>query len=235
MSQQSIELLGVGLYTVSDAARLLSRTSKNATAQNIRRWIDGHKYRYRGELRRAAPLWRPQLPKIEDQIGLGFRDLMELRFVASFRAAGLSLQGIRLSLERACDIVGHDHPFATERFRTDGKEMFLELADITDEPTLIDLRRSQYAIHRMIAPSFKDIDFERGLAARWWPLGQRKGIVLDPTRSFGKPIEGISGVPADTLNAAFVTLGSVREVTRWYEVDPSAVRAAREFATSYAI
>lgn len=234
MRDQPTELLGVGLYTISDATRLLRRTSRKASAQNIRRWLDGHTYRYRGQRCRAEPLWRPQLPKIDGQFGVGFRDLMELRFVASFREAGLSLQAIRLSLERASDIVGHDHPFASERFKTDGKDMFLELAEETSEPTLIDLRRNQYAIHRMLAPSFKDIDFEYGVAARWWPLGQRRSIVLDPARSFGKPIDDASGVPANTLSAALETLGSVREVSRWYEVEPSAVRAARNFAESYA-
>lgn len=234
MSYQSVELLGVGIYTISDATRLLRPTSRKASNQNVRRWVDGHRYRYRGRLRHSTPLWRLELPKIHGHIGLGFRDLMELRFVASFREAGLSLQAIRLALDRATEIVGHDHPFATERFRTDGKGMFLELATDFEDPTLIDLRLNQYAIHRMIAPSFKDIDFEQGLAVRWWPLSQRKGIVLDPARSFGKPIDDTSGVPVDTLDAALKTLGSVREVTNWYEVDPSAVRAARAFAEIYA-
>lgn len=159
---------------------------------------------------------------------------MELRFVASFREAGLSLQAIRLALQRAREIVGHDHPFATERFRTDGKNMFLELADEAGDPTLIDLRRNQYAIHRMLKPSFRDIEFEDGLAARWWPLGHRKRVVVDPTRSFGTPIDDGSGVPMDALSGALDALGSVREVAKWFEVDSRAVKAAREFVRSFA-
>lgn len=233
--QNEYEIFGVGLYTAGDAARLLGGTYGIASTQSIRRWLGGYKYRYRGNSRRAKPLWVPELPKIRGELGLGFRDLMELRFVASFREKGLSLQAIRLALKRACEIVGHDHPFATERFRTDGKDMFLELAHETDEPTLIDLRRNQYGIHRMIAPSFKDLEFERGIAARWWPLGQRKRVVLDPKRSFGKPIDDEFGVPVEALSAALVTLGSVRDVARWYEVHPRAVKSAKMFSESFSI
>ena len=231
---RSNKLLGVGIYAVTDAARLLRPTSSKASAHNIQRWLDGHEYRYRGELCRAKPLWKPQLPKMNGRIAIGFRDLMELRFVASFRDAGLSLQAIRLALKKARDIVGHAHPFATERFRTDGNDMFLELASESDEPTLLDLRRAQYAIHRMLEPSFKDIDFEAGIAARWWPLSERAGVVLDPTRCFGKPIDHGSGVPADTLGSAVEVLGSDEEVAHWFEVDVVAVRAARKFTESFA-
>ncbi len=229
------ELVGVGLYSIPDVVRLLSPKSSRASSQNIRRWVDGYNYRYRGSSGRRPPLWRPEVPKIDGLIGLGFRDLMELRFVTSFREAGLSLQAIRLALRRACEIIGHDHPFATERFRTDGENMFLELAVETEDPALIDLKRNQYAIHRMIEPSFKDIDFDQGVAARWWPLGQRAGVVLDPKRTFGMPIDSGSGVPTDTLYAALKTLGSEREVARWFEVEPRAVRAARKFGESFPV
>ena len=234
MREQPQTYIGVGIYTVSDAARFLRPSSTKASPQNIRRWLVGHTYRYRGERRRANPLWRPQLPKIDDTVGMGFRDLMELRFIVAFRDEMLSLQAIRFALARACEIVGHDHPFATERFQTDGKNIFLEIATETDEPTLINLLSNQYAIHRMLAPSFKDIDFKDGIAARWWPMGQRSGIVLDPNRSFGRPIDDASGIPADTLSTALATLGSVKEVVRWYEVDPGAVRAASRFTEIFA-
>ena len=48
---------------------------------------------------------------------------MELRFVASLREVGLSLQAIRLALKKARNVVGHALPFATERFCTDGNDM----------------------------------------------------------------------------------------------------------------
>ena len=250
--ERSTELIGVGIYGIVDAARLLRPTSTKASAHNIQRWLDGHEYRCRGEPCRAKPLWKPQHPRMDGRIAIGFRDLMELRFVASFREAGLSLQAIRLALKRARDVVGHAHPFATERFRTDGSAMFLELASESGEPSLLDLLQGQYAIHRMLEPSFKDIDFEAGLAARWWPLSEREGIVLDPTRCFGKPIDhgsGVpadtlgaavepidhgSGVPADTLGAAVDVFGSEEEVAHRFEVDVGAVRAAQTFTQSFA-
>lgn len=48
--------LGVGYYTVPEAARLLK-----AEPRNITRWLGGYSYKTAdGTLVRAAPLWSPQ-------------------------------------------------------------------------------------------------------------------------------------------------------------------------------
>ncbi|QTI79799.1 hypothetical protein IAI58_03080 [Roseomonas marmotae] len=71
--------LGVGFYTVPDAARLLK-----VPARNINRWLGGYRYGKGEKQKDLPPLWSPQLPQIENHIELGFQDLIELRFVAAF-------------------------------------------------------------------------------------------------------------------------------------------------------
>jgi hypothetical protein len=44
---------------------------------------------------KIPPLWTPELPAFEDHVELGFRDLIELRFVKAFVRAGLGLKAIR--------------------------------------------------------------------------------------------------------------------------------------------
>lgn len=216
--------LGVGLYTASEAARLLK-----LPRQKVRRWLGGYDYTHRGERLRAAPLWAPQLPKLDDHLGLGFLDLMQLRVVASFVMQGVSLQAMRLALVRAAEFLGHDHPLTAARFKTDGRRIFLEIADETGEEKLYDLARRQYGFHQVIAPSFKDVDFEADVMARWWPMGRRHHVVLDPQRSFGAPIGVRSGIPTATLAAVAEGEGSDRAVTRWFPVSEREVRDAIEF------
>jgi DNA-binding transcriptional MerR regulator len=199
-------LIGIGLYTVPEAARLTG-----ISVPRIRRWLAGYRHGRGADTHASAPLWHPEVPKFGSKVELSFRDLMELRFVHLFLEQGLSLQAIRRAIQKAVDVFGIERPLSTQRFRTDGRSIFLEVAGEIDEPRLFDLKRDQYLFHRMVAPSFKDIDFEKGIPVRWWPLAGRKAIVLDPKRSFGKPILARSGVPAAALADAYQVRHSFKQ------------------------
>ena len=82
----NVTLLGTGFYSIPEASRLL-----RIPTLNIRRWLDG----YRTTSGTMPPLWQSQLPRYGDHREIGFRDLMELRFVQAFLKAGLPLQTIR--------------------------------------------------------------------------------------------------------------------------------------------
>lgn len=216
--------LGIGLYTAAEAARLL----KLAPA-TVRRWIGGYHYNHRGVPRYADPLWAAQLPKLSGQVGLGFLDLMQLRVVSAFVAEGVSVQAMRRALQRAEEFLDQEHPFTTARFKTDGRRVFLEVADETGEQKLVDLIRYQYGFHQVIAPSFKNVDFEADAMVRWWPMGRRHSIVLDPQRSFGAPINARSGVSTATIADVARTEGSASAVTLWFPVSVREVNDAVEF------
>jgi uncharacterized protein (DUF433 family) len=217
-------LIGIGLYTVPEAARLT-----HVAVPRIRRWLGGYRYRNGGREHVSAPLWQPEVPKFGSRVELSFRDLMELRFVHLFLERGLSLHAIRRAIEKAVVMLGIERPLSTQCFRTDGRTIFLEVAREVDEPALLDLKRDQYLFHRMVAPSFKDIDFEGGLPIRWWPSSERKGIVLDPKRAFGKPILADYGIPAAALADAYKVRRSFKLVGLDFEVPEKAVRDAVVF------
>jgi hypothetical protein len=63
--------LGIGYYTVPEAARLLG-----IRRLSIRRWLGGYTFTENGKSRRMPPLWRPQLPEYDHHLELGFRDLI---------------------------------------------------------------------------------------------------------------------------------------------------------------
>jgi uncharacterized protein (DUF433 family) len=214
--------LGIGLYTAAEASQLL-----NLPVAKVRRWFGG----YKGAGREYDPLWTPQLPKLDGQLGLGFLDLMQLRVAAQIvLKTNISLQALRRALLhiRDLNIIEHGHPLATPRFRTDGRKIFLEIGHETGELQLYDVFGSQYAFHRIIAPSFKDVDLDLEII-RWWPLGHGRTVVLDPQRSFGAPIANESGIPTATLALAAEREGSPRAVTRWYRVTEREVRDAITF------
>lgn len=175
------------------------------------------------------PLWQSQLTMIDEHLEIGFRDLIELRFVKAFVDAGVGLLAIRNCLEYARECVQDDHPFSTRRFQTDGRTIFLEGIERSGEAKLLDLKRKQYVFRQIIERTFKDLDIENDAVARWRPLDGKKSIVIDPQRAFGQPIAAQYGVPTIALADAVAAEGSVERVARLYDVTPSVVRDAVRF------
>lgn len=216
--------IGTGFYTVPEAARLLK-----IPARNINRWLGGYALRSGGKAIDIAPLWTPQLPRAADHIELGFRDLIELRFVQAFITAGLGLTTIRHCLEYARACVNDERPFSTRRFLTDGRTILLDSVSEAGAAEMLDLKSRQYVFKQIIERTFKDLDIEDEAVARWRPLQGKDSIVIDPARAFGQPVAADYGVPTVVLAQAVMAEGAAERVAQIYEVPVSVVRDAVKF------
>lgn len=218
--------LGIGIYSVGEAALLT-----HVKMETIRRWLRGYTYTYDGTQQHSPSVWKGQLPVIDGKMALGFRDLMEVRFVNAFREHNVSWKTIRLAAIRAKELFDRDHPFSTKSFKTDGKSIFAEIIEETGEEHLLDLVKSQYAFKQILTPFlYRGLEFDNNdTVVKWWPLGKQRRIVLDPNRSFGRPIVDEFGIPTSTLADAFRVERSYRQVAKWYEISEKSVRNAVEF------
>lgn len=220
----NIPFVGVGIYTVPEAARLT-----RVSSTRIHGWIKG----YRGS---DKPLIHRQIPVIDGKANLGFLDLMEVKFVNAFVSQGVSWKTIRLAAQRARSQFNHEHPFSTHRFRTDGRTIFSETLEETGDSKLLDLVKNQFAMYRVIEKSLLEgVEFDgAGEAIRWRPMSDLDMVVVDPRRSFGRPILEATGVPTRVLYEAFTVEGDAKRVASWYEVTPEEVRQAVEFEVKLA-
>lgn len=216
--------LGIGFYTVPEAARLI-----RMPARTITRWLGGYAYTSGGKPGRMPPLWAPELPANDDRLELGFRDLIELRFIQAFVREDVDLRVIRGCLETARAAVADTRPFSTRRFKTDGRRIFLESLKANGESEVIDLKHGQYVIKSVIEQTFRDLDIEGDVVTRWRPFQGRSSIVIDPRRAFGQPIAAETGVPTVALADAVRAEGSAERVARLYEVPVAVVRDAVRF------
>ncbi|MER9031120.1 hypothetical protein [Mesorhizobium sp. M0674] len=180
---------------------------------------------------RIAPLWSSQWPIIDNHLEIGFRDLIELRFVKAFTGAGVGLLAVR-KIEYARECVNDERPFSTRRFQTDGRTIFLEGIERSGETKLLDLKRRQYVFRQVIERTFKDLNIEDDAVARWRPFNGKQSIVIDPHRSFGQPIASKYGVPTVALAQAVEAEGFVEKVARLFDVSATAVRDAMKFEES---
>ncbi|BBK30609.1 hypothetical protein EDC65_1953 [Stella humosa] len=214
-------LVGIGLYTPAEAARL-----SDVPASRLVRWLKGHRI----GARFYEPLWRPQVDLGDGSTHLGFRDLLQVKMADAFIGWGLPPQRVRLVIERAREWLGDEHPLATNRFKTDGRTIFMEVVEDSGDARLIDLARNQWTMRDIVAPFMKQVDFgDGGVPLRWWPAGRSGGVFLDPSHSFGQPIEADSHVPAAILAAASLAEGSVEAAARAWGVKVSSVRRAVAF------
>ena len=214
---------GIGIYTAPEAARMVGMG-----AQTLRRWVLGYDHKSKdAKLQHEPALWTPQYdPEASDGVLLGFRDLIEARIVNALRKKRIGLPTIRLCMERAKEMVGQERPFSTSDFKTDGKNIFLQITRDLDEPELIDLKHKQGVFRRVVEPSLADLDFGPDGAERWWLLHGRKTIVADPDRSFGQPIIADHGIATATIAQALKAEGSIDKVARLYEIKPRLVKDA---------
>jgi uncharacterized protein (DUF433 family) len=235
LSVAEIVPIGIGYYTVPEAARLLK-----ADPRKISRWLGGYAYKTKdGAVARAEPLWRTQLPRLGDGLELGFRDLIELRFVLAFIKHRVGLNVIRRCLENARGIIGEERPLSTHRFKTDGRSIFLESLREAEEagrangtPSITDLKTGQMIFKQVVEPTFRDLDVADGSVARWRPYKGKPSIVIDPTRSFGKPIAADFGVPTAALASAARSENSPQRAARLFEVPVAVVNDAIAFEQS---
>ena len=224
--------LGIGLYTIPAAARLV-----RASPATVKRWLYGYGYSKKGANRRyhSEPLWQPQYDA--DALGervIGFHDLLEIRIVREFVNRGVPLLVVRHCLDEARKMFGAEYPFTRQRFLTDGETVFHEVlkADASDgESGLLDLRKKQFAFRTIIKDSlYASIEYDGDIARRWFPDGKKNPVVIDPAVQFGHPVIERSGVPTEALYAAWLAEGKKRAaVAKLYEVDPRHVDAAVRF------
>jgi uncharacterized protein (DUF433 family) len=215
-------LVGTGIYTVPDAARL-----SKVSSRRIRYWLQ----RAESEDSKSdhPKLWIGQHRPIDDKIVLGFLDLQEVRFVDAFRNAGVSWRILRRAHEIAKSRYGTEHPFCTRQFATDGKQIIERIHNATDVE-FEEVVFGQRVFPNVVTPFLRDLKFSPDdQIAEWWPLGTERRVVLDPNRQFGQPIVFKSGVRTEVLYLAVKNGASEDEAAAWFEVERKDVQDAVEF------
>lgn len=209
-----------------EAARLVGTST-----QTIRRWLLGYRFPTRtGHTGQSPPVFSPALAQIEGYRAIGFLDLVELLFVKAFRDEGVTLPTIRKAAKEAAKRWNTTHPFCLRRFATDGRGIFATVVDDTGEEDLLELAKSQLAFKKVLQPYLKQLQYDKDyLVERWWPLGNKRPVCVDPRLCFGRPVVMPVPVPTEVLFEAVSAEQTLKEVAEWYGLPVRCVRAAVDF------
>lgn len=223
------ELLGRGIYSVPDAARLAG-----ISASRLRRWLRGYHFSHAGDEHRSRPVVHGELPIMDHALALSFLDLQEARCIDEFRKRGVGWVALREAHEKAERELDTRHPFSTGQFKTAGRRIMWDFATERGDPVLMDLAKNQLAFRQVLARYLRGLEFLRDVPVRWFPLLGSKRVVIDPKRAFGHPIVAKRGVPTSILSRAYKAEGSIEKVAHWYEVDVRSVRDAVRYENDLA-
>jgi hypothetical protein len=218
------DLVGVGLYTISDAARLAE-----VAPARVRGWVQGYA-QGSGKPRRPPVIGSHRLPDLEGKTAISFRELIEVRFVRHFLRAGVSWHVLRRAAQEARrELLGDDA--LRLRFSTDGVTVFADALARDGDRRARDLVANQYVLLLLLEQSIQsefDLDADNLIRA-WIPRRETPLVVVNPSRSFGHPIVE-PGIPTATLATALTAEhGDTARVAMLFETTEEAVRQSAAF------
>ena len=178
-------------YSYAEADRIAG-----ATRGTSKRWTRGYSYVAEEGKVSLPPVTRgvdhPEVP------GVSFFDLVEVAAITKLKDLGLSLPRIRQVVTICQELLELERPLISERFRSDGRDVFVQQGDALVELG-IGVRRGRQAWDELLGPFLQTVEYEGEYVRRWWPLGQTKGVVVDPDFGFGLPVVAESGVRTEIV------------------------------------
>ena len=202
-------------YTVSETAKLAG-----TTAPTVRRWFWGNE---------IAPVFGEQSRPAEQPAAISFLMLAEIVVAVKFRRSNVKLETIRQAHAFARDFLDVSHPFAFSEFEPLGGHIMHKFSLQTGKPALyraLDTDGMQVALPLPVLERVKQLDFieEKGFAARWFPLGRRVPVVVDPRFAAGRPSIAGRGIRAETILTRFFLVGeSISGLANDFELDTDVI------------
>jgi uncharacterized protein (DUF433 family)/DNA-binding transcriptional MerR regulator len=201
-------------YSVRDAARYA-----HVSVGTIRSW------------QRAQGEYVPALAARESGDALSYLQLVELRFVAAMRDAGVKLKTIRKAREYLAARWRTDYPFAMRPLKTDGQYIIQDLEEAEGKEfegkLMIADKGGQISWKPIIGDRFLEFDYEGEWAMRWRLAGTDSPVIIDPRIAFGSPM--VRGVPTWALLGRYDAGESSDEIAADFDLDPAEVKAALDF------
>ncbi len=201
-------------YTVADTARY-ART----TPQTVYYWHFG------------GPTIGPALPGREHRRPLSYLELIEVAFVTTFRALGLSLQKIRKAREYAAQTLNSEFPFAELKWKTEGQHMLLDLwksePDFEGKRLIIGDADGQVTWQDMVGDRFAEFDYQHDLALIWHVAGRQSRVTIDPRIAFGAPM--VRGIATWVLKGRWKAGESIEDIEEDFQLDKSGIEQGLQF------
>jgi uncharacterized protein (DUF433 family) len=179
------------MYSFKEVARL-----SGVSVSTVRNWLFG----YTVEERQVSPLVNAP----PDATCCSFLNLVEVIMAARFRKAeGTSYEVVKRTYENARKLYSLEHPFANSRLRL--KAIGGHIVHMIKEKGSLQAidAPEQYTIPDLVIEMTEQLEYELELASRWYPVGKKIPIVVDPYISSGVPVIEGRGITVENIEKRF--------------------------------
>lgn len=214
----------LALYSVPEAARLA-----RVPRRTLSNWVGGYLYPAGGRTVRAK---RVVETPADGGAALSFINLLEAVALAGFRSAGVSMQRVRKALDYARKVMNAEHPLASQRILTDGRDLFWEYQERRDPHIhLVNLvRGGQKVFPEAVERYLLQVEWGKDqYGMRWWPgapAAKEGMVVVDPKRAFGAPVIARTGIRTEDVFDRFSAGEPMEELAEDYGLTPTQIEAA---------
>jgi len=199
------------VYTISEAAHYLC-----IPMATIGAWVRGTTYTTATGIKRFH-----RVIELSDRSlrPLSFYNLAEAHVLRALREEyKIPLPVIRTALDYVRKEFGWQRPLIQEQFRTDGVRLFVERLG-----KVVDTSRPEQGLLPLLTEYLDRIEWEDEFAARLYPFTRivrdkdaPRAIMIDPTRSFGRPVLDRLGVTTNVIAERYKAGDSIVKLLEEY-------------------
>jgi uncharacterized protein (DUF433 family) len=216
----------VAAYSIAEAARYLK-----IAPSTLRSWVAGREY----PKRKGAGLFLPLIAIPQGHPPwLSFHNLVEAYVLRALRTEhGVSIDAVRKAIDFAAKSYKVGRLLLSPELRTDAGELLLDKYG-----ELVNLTRSgQLAMKKILEAHLKRVEWDQAdMPTRFYPfvisngLADRKVIVIDPHRSFGRPIVARRGISTAVIVDRIDAGESIEDIATDYDLEREEIEEAIVYA-----
>ena len=183
--KEKLSVLGRGIYDLSEAARYAELHPNRVVS-----W-----FRPRGHML-DQPVFSSDYAALGMPRMVSFLNLIEILVVGQFRKSDVPLSEIRTAYDILRVDLKTDYPFSHRYLYAHGGKIFAKVVEEMGKTVLYEVVKRQGFSEELMKEHLEHIDYSKtsNLAERWRIA---RGIVIDPSISFGRPT--VEGRATETL------------------------------------
>lgn len=162
---------------------------------------------------------------------LSFRNLVEIQVLRALREThGVRLDTIRKAIVFMKKTLRVDHPLASARMQTDGKDLFVNLVE-----ALVRTDDGQVVFEKVLSEHLERVEWKGDAPVRLYPFPRRgstatRTVVLDPQIRWGRPVLAGTAIPLEDVLERKDAGESVTSIARDYGRPVAEIKGALRYA-----
>lgn len=211
--------IGLGIYTASEIAQIL-----RIPYRTVYTWMNKYWDGKLGQNYGSNYSW------VKDgSRSVSFHTFIEFYVMMRFSEAGVKPKQVIAAHKELVKMYKTAFPFARKEvlkgIKSDGKHVYLKT-----KKGIIELNGTKQFNLDLIQLFFINLEFDDdNLASKFWPIGKKKSILVDPQRRFGHPVIDGKNIFPEVIFNHFKAGDPVAYIAHVYKISEKEVNNALEY------